>query len=76
MSGPSDPSGYDGLVSRARKLASTAILFAAATALLAVSAATKSAGPLFAMWIPLLAVPWILARPEPGDESEEPPSAP
>jgi hypothetical protein len=63
-------------VTRTRKLAFTAVLFAAATALLAVSVATKSAGPLFAMWIPLLAVPWILARPEPGDGAEEPPPAP
>jgi hypothetical protein len=63
-------------VSRTRKLALTAVMFAAGTALLAVSVATKSAGPLFAMWIPLLAVPWILARPEPGDEAEEPPPAP
>jgi hypothetical protein len=63
-------------VSRARKLAFTAVLFAAATGLLIISVATKSTGPLFAMWIPLLAVPWILARPEPADEAEEPPPAP
>lgn len=63
-------------MTRTRKLALTALLFAIATALLAVSAATNSAGSLFAMWIPLLAVPWILVRSEPGDEAEDPPSAP
>ena len=63
-------------MTRTRKLALTAVLFAAAVGLLALTAATKSPGPLFAMWVPLLAVPWILVRPEPGDEPEEPPPTP
>lgn len=50
-----------------KKLLLTAVLFAAALVLVAISAATRSPGPLFAMWIPLLAVPWVLARPEPSD---------
>jgi hypothetical protein len=63
-------------VTRTRKLALTAVLFVAAVALLATSVATKSPGPLFAMWVPLLAVPWILVRPEPGEDSEEPSPTP
>jgi hypothetical protein len=63
-------------VTRTKKLALTAVLFAAAVALLAVSVATKSPGPLFVMWVPLLAVPWVLVRPEPGDRTEEPSETP
>ena len=48
------------------KLAGTALLFAVTFGLLAMSAATHSAIPLFFVWIPLLVVPWVLARPEPG----------
>jgi len=55
------------------KLMATALMFAAALGLLAVAAATKSAIPLFFMWMPLLAVPWLLVRPGPG---EEPPGRP
>lgn len=63
-------------MTRTRKLTLTAALFAAAVALLAVSVATKSAAALFAMWIPLLAVPWILVRGEPGDRALDDPPAP
>jgi hypothetical protein len=48
------------------KLAYTTLLFALALGLLAISAATHSAVPLFFMWLPLLGVPWVLARPDPG----------
>jgi hypothetical protein len=51
------------------KLAYTALLFAGALGLLAVAAATHSAIPLFFMWLPLLGVPWVLARPETGPPS-------
>jgi hypothetical protein len=50
------------------KLLATALMFAVALGLLAVAAATKSAIPLFFMWVPLLAVPWLLVRPAPGEE--------
>jgi hypothetical protein len=50
------------------KLALTALMFAVALGLLAVAAATKSAIPLFFMWAPLFAVPWVLVRPGPGEE--------
>lgn len=50
------------------KLVATGVMFAAALGLLAVAAATKSAIPLFFMWLPLLAVPWLLVRPAPGKE--------
>jgi hypothetical protein len=50
------------------KLALTALMFAVALGLLAVAAATKSAIPLFSMWAPLFAVPWVLVRPGPGEE--------
>ncbi len=49
------------------KLVLTALMFAVALGLLAVAAATKSAIPLFFMWAPLFAVPWLLARPGPGE---------
>ncbi|TMK84989.1 MAG: hypothetical protein E6G44_08480 [Actinobacteria bacterium] len=55
------------------KLVLTAILFGVALVLLAVAAATKSAIPLFGMWVPLLTVPWVLARPGPEDT---PPTSP
>jgi hypothetical protein len=48
------------------KLAYMALLFAIALGLLALTAATHSAVPLFFMWLPLLGVPWVLSRPEPG----------
>jgi len=50
------------------KLVLTGLMFAVALGLLAISAATKSAIPLFFMWAPLFAVPWVLARPGPGEE--------
>jgi len=49
------------------KLVLIALMFAMALGLLAVAAATKSAIPLFFMWAPLFAVPWILVRPAPGE---------
>jgi hypothetical protein len=48
------------------KLAYTTLLFALALGVLAIAAAAHSAVPLFFMWLPLLGVPWVLARPEPG----------
>jgi hypothetical protein len=60
-------------VTRTRKLALTAVLFAVAVGLLGLTVATKSVGPLFAVWVPLLVVPWILVRPEPGEEPGEAP---
>ena len=48
------------------RLAYTALLFAAALGLLGLTTATHSAVPLFFMWLPLLGVPWILTRAEPG----------
>jgi hypothetical protein len=40
----------------------TAVLFVLALGVLALGAATHSAIPLFFMWAPLLAVPWVLTR--------------
>jgi hypothetical protein len=54
------------------KLVSVAGLFAVALALLALAAATHSAVPLFFMWLPLLAVPWVLVRPVPGATTPAP----
>ena len=51
------------------KLTLTGLMFAVALGLLAVAAATKSTIPLFFMWAPLFAVPWILVRPAPGEGS-------
>jgi hypothetical protein len=63
-------------VTATRKLAIAAALFAAALVLLAVTVATKNVAPLFALWVPLLAVPWVLVRPQPEDPSPEPPPTP
>jgi hypothetical protein len=51
------------------KLMLTGAMFVLAIGLLAVAAATGSAVPLFFMWVPLLALPWLLVRPGPGDPS-------
>jgi len=41
-------------------------MFAMAIVCVGVASATHSVIPLFAAWIPLLAVPWMLTRPEAG----------
>ena len=43
----------------------TAVLFAVALGLVAVASVTHEAVWLFVAWVPLLAVPWVLTRPEP-----------
>jgi hypothetical protein len=48
------------------RLAYTALLFLVALGLLGLTTGTHSAVPLFFMWLPLLGVPWVLTRPEPG----------
>jgi hypothetical protein len=62
-------------VTGSAKLVSLTLLFAVALGLLALAAATHSAVPLFFMWLPLLAVPWILVRPEPARPTASPPPA-
>jgi hypothetical protein len=65
------------VVTRTRKLVLTAALLAVAVAIVIVAGTVHDVGPLFLVWIPLLAVPWLLTRPEPGDPapaSEEPES--
>ena len=52
-----------------RKLALTALMFVLATATVVAASATHRAYPLFVGWVPLIAIPWILARPEPGAEA-------
>ena len=54
-------------VTATRKFALTALLFALALVMVALAAATHVVAPLFAAWAPLLVVPWILTRPEPGE---------
>jgi hypothetical protein len=53
-------------VTATRKLLLTVGLFAAALLLVGLAAATKVVGPLFGAWAPLLLVPYVLTRPEPG----------
>ncbi len=55
------------VVSRPRKLVATVALFAMAVIIVIVAGTINDVGPLFLVWLPLLAVPWILTRPEPGD---------
>jgi hypothetical protein len=54
-------------LTRSRKFVLTVVLFVLGAALVFVAGAVHGVGPLFAAWIPLLAVPWLLTRPEPGD---------
>ena len=49
-----------------RKLGLVALMFAVALGLVGLAAATHKAYPLFFVWLPLIAVPWILASMEPG----------
>lgn len=62
---------YDWAMTQARKLAFTAALFAAALALVVASAATRAVAPLFVAWLPLVAVAWVLIRPEPGPAASD-----
>ena len=48
------------------RLGGTAVLFAVAFGLFVVAAVTHRAWPLFVAWAPLVAVPWLLTRPEAG----------
>ena len=51
-----------------RKLVLTAILFAAGLGLVMLAGAVvHKVWPIFVAWIPLLAVPWVLTRPEPAE---------
>ena len=50
-----------------RKLLLTAALFAVAVGIVAISAATERAEPLFAAWVPLIGLAWVLAHPPPGE---------
>ena len=49
-----------------RKLATTVALFAMAIALVVLTAAIHSYGPLFVAWLPLVAAAGVLARRDPG----------
>jgi hypothetical protein len=49
---------------RTTKFVLTIALFAVAAAMVWVADAVNSTGPLFAGWVPLLIVPWVLTRPE------------
>ncbi|HEY1329917.1 MAG TPA: hypothetical protein VGH10_00410 [Actinomycetota bacterium] len=53
-----------------RRVVAVAILFAAALVLVGLAAATHDVFPLFIAWIPLLAVPWLLTRPERPERPE------
>ena len=68
-----DAAGYDCFVSGTRKLALTVVLFALTAATVVAASATHRAYPLFVAWVPLVVVPWILARPESGGEPLEHP---
>jgi hypothetical protein len=55
-----------GRVSGMQRWVLTAALFAGALVLLVVAIFTHSAVPLFVMWAPLLTVPLVLGRADPG----------
>ncbi len=56
-----------------KKLIATVALFAAAIILVVLAALTHNVIPLFVAWIPLVAVPWVLTRPEETPEAEHVP---
>jgi hypothetical protein len=60
----------------ARRLRWTALLFLIALIFLAIASLTHDVWPLFVGWIPLLAVPWTLTRPEAIPRSTVPDAAP
>jgi hypothetical protein len=60
------------VISRTRKLLATIVLFSTAVVIVMVAGTVNDVGPLFLVWIPLLAVPWLLTRPEPGDPASSP----
>ena len=60
------------VLTRARKLMFTVLLFAVAIGLVFAASAVEEGAALFAVWIPLLAVAWVLTRPEPGDPPRRP----
>ena len=57
-----------------RKLQASVALFALTLLLVAVAAATESVIPLFAAWVPIGLVPWVLTRP--GPDWERPQGSP
>jgi len=59
-------------LNRTAKFALTAALFVVAIVVAGIANATKEAAPLFFAWIPLLAVPWVLTRPESRPTLTEP----
>jgi len=59
-------------VTGTRKLALTAVMFVVALGMVVLAAVTKITAPLFAAWAPLLVVPYILTRREPGEEPPAP----
>ncbi|HEX9236493.1 MAG TPA: hypothetical protein VF972_09470 [Actinomycetota bacterium] len=54
-------------LTRMRKFALIVALFAVGVGLVFLASAVHGVAPLFVAWIPLLTVPWLLTRPEPGD---------
>lgn len=52
-----------------RKLSLSVALFLAGAVCVWIAGTAGSVVPLFVAWIPLLAVPWILTRPEPADST-------
>ena len=56
-------------MSPSRKLTYSVALFALTLVLVGVAAATHSPAPLFAAWVPLALIPWlVLGRPGPDWE--------
>jgi hypothetical protein len=53
-------------VTRTRKAALTSVLLVVGLAMVPLAAATGTSGPLFGAFVPFLAIPWVLTRPEPG----------
>ena len=59
-----------------RKLVLTAVMFVLAAATVVAASATHRTYPLFIAWVPLITVPWILGRAEPGAETPPPAEPP
>jgi hypothetical protein len=59
-----------------RRVAWAGAMFALTIVCVVLAAVTKSVVPVFAAWLPLLALVWVLNRPDPSDANWPAPAAP
>ena len=59
-----------------RRVSWAAAMFALTIACVAIAVVTKSVVPVFPAWLPLLALVWVLNRPDPSDANWPAPPLP